>query len=392
VRRFLIGFAGGFLVGYTAWRTREALLDRRSPYPPLPADAGAYGRLRRQLMLAGMVRSLATLGLVAHGIGPALEPPLEDHRRARRIARIALGLILSSLVDLPVDYVEGFVLERRYGLSKQSAGDWFVEQLKAGGVSLVIALPLLEILASAIERAPRAWPALATVATFPLLVIANVVAPNYIAPLFNRFEPLDGTLERRLRSLAARYGAGDAQILRVDMSRQTEKANAYVTGLFGSHRIVVGDTLISRFPESAVEFVVAHELGHYASGDVWRSVFAGTAAASVILFGAQALADRGTRSLSSATGIARLLFFASALGMAAGPVLAAFSRARERAADRFALEATGDARAGIAAFTQLREQNLAEAEQPRWMELLFSSHPSLRRRIDALESYATSST
>jgi Zn-dependent protease with chaperone function len=78
--------------------------------------------------------------------------------------------------------------------------------------------------------------------------------------------------------------------------------------------------------------------------------------------------------------------------MAAGPVLAAFSRARERAADRFALEATGDARAGIAAFTQLREQNLAEAEQPRWMELLFSSHPSLRRRIDALESYATSST
>jgi STE24 endopeptidase len=392
VRRFLIGLAGGFLVGYTAVRGREAFLDRRSPYPQLPADAGAYGRLRRKLMLAGMVRSLAALGVVAYGIGPALEPSVEDHARARRIARLALGLILSSLADLPVDYVEGFVVERRYGLSKQSARDWLVEQLKAGGVSLLIALPLLEILASAIERAPRTWPALATAATFPLLVLANVVAPNYIAPLFNRFEPLDGPLERRLRSLAARYGAGDARILRVDMSRQTEKANAYVTGLFGSHRIVVGDTLIARFPESAVEFVVAHELGHYASGDVWRSVFAGTAAASVILFGAQALAARGPRALSSATGLARLLFFASALGMLAGPLLAAFSRERERAADRFALAATGDARAGIAAFAQLSEQNMAEAEQPRWMELLFSSHPSLRRRIDALESSATSSS
>lgn len=392
MRRFLIGLGGGFLVGYTAFRIREAFLDRRSPYPQLPADAGAYGRLQRQLMLAGIVRSLAALGVVAYGIGPALEPSVEDHARARRIARLALGLILSSLADLPVDYVEGFVVERRYGLSKQSARDWLVEQLKAGGVSLLIALPLLEILASAIERAPRTWPALATAATFPLLVLANVVAPNYIAPLFNRFEPLDGPLERRLRSLAARYGAGDARILRVDMSRQTEKANAYVTGLFGSHRIVVGDTLIARFPESAVEFVVAHELGHYASGDVWRSVFAGTAAASVILFGAQALAARGPRALSSATGLARLLFFASALGMLAGPLLAAFSRERERAADRFALAATGDARAGIAAFTQLSEQNMAEAEQPRWMELLFSSHPSLRRRIDALESSATSSS
>jgi STE24 endopeptidase len=392
VRRFLIGLAGGFLGGYTAWRCREALLDRRSRSPQLPSDAAAYGRLRRQLMLAGMFRSLVTLGIVAFAIGPALEPAVEDHPRARRVARIALGLALSSAADLPVDYIENFVLERRYGLSKQSGGDWFAEQLKAGGISLVIALPLLELLARAIERAPRSWPALATAATFPLLIVANVVAPNYIAPLFNRFEPLDGTLERRLRSLAARYGAGDAQILRVDMSRQTEKANAYVTGLFGSHRIVVGDTLISRFPEPAVEFVVAHELGHYASGDVWRSVFAGTAAAGVILFGAQAFAERGTRSLSSATGLARLLFFASGLGMAAGPLLAGFSRGRERAADRFALEATGDARAGIAAFTQLREQNMAEAEQPRWMELLFSSHPSLRRRIDALESSAASST
>lgn len=137
---------------------------------------------------------------------------------------------------------------------------------------------------------------------------------------------------------------------------------------------------------------MAHELGHYVSGDVWRSVFVGTSAAGALFFGAQALADRGARPLSSATGLARLLFVATALGMLAGPPLAAFSRWRERAADRFALEATSDADAGIAAFTQLREQNMAEDEQPRWMELLFSSHPSLRRRIATLKNYAAPRT
>jgi len=390
VRRFLIGIAGGFVFGYTVWRCAQALRDRIQPFGELDSDAKAYGRLRRQLMLAGMLRSLATLGVVAYGLGPRLEPPLEEHPRPRRIARIALGMAAANALDLPADYVEHFVLERRYGLSKQSARDWLADQGKTLGVSLAIGLPLLEILATAIGRAPRTWPAYATAAVFPLLLAANVVAPNYIAPLFNRFEPLEGSLERRLRALATRYGASDAMILRMDMSRQTQKANAYVTGLFGSHRIVVGDTLLAKFPETSIEFVVAHELGHYVSGDVWRSVFAGTAAAGAILFGAQHLADRGARPLSSAAGLARLFFVASGLGMGIGPLLAAFSRARERAADRFALAATSDARAGIAAFTQLREQNLAEEEQPRWMELLFSSHPSLRQRIAALQGETAS--
>jgi Zn-dependent protease with chaperone function len=243
---------------------------------------------------------------------------------------------------------------------------------------------LLEGLASAIERFPKSWPYLATAAAFPLLVLANVIAPNLIAPLFNTFKALDGPLEERLRTLAARYGAGDATILRVDMSRQTEKANAYVTGLFGSKRIVVGDTLLEHFAEPEIEFVVAHELGHFVSRDVWRGVGMGTAAAAAIFVGARLIAERGS-SLASAAGLGRLFFAASLLGLAVGPPMAAFMRSREAAADRFALAATRDAQAGIDAFVRLRTRNLAEEEQPRWMELLFSSHPSLRSRIADLE-------
>jgi Zn-dependent protease with chaperone function len=172
------------------------------------------------------------------------------------------------------------------------------------------------------------------------------------------------------------------------MSKQTEKANAYVTGLLGTKRIVIGDTLLDRFEADETIFVVAHELGHYVKGDVWRGVGLGTLAAALVFYGSRAFAQKDGSELATTSGLARLFFAMSFLGTLAGPPLSAFSRARERAADRFALEATQDASSGAAAFTRLRERNLAEDEQPKWMELLFSSHPSLRSRIDRLEAAA----
>jgi STE24 endopeptidase len=387
MRRLFIGLAGGFALGYVTVRGLQAVRDLRSPQPALQADPKAYGLLRRRLMLAGMARSLFELGALAYGPAAKLGPDDgEPEPRLRRLALLGAGLALSSLLDLAPSYVEGHVIERRYGLSKQSARDWGTEQAKGLALTLAISLPLLEGLSAVIARAPRSWPLLATACTLPLLILANVVAPNLIAPLFNTFEPLDGPLEVRLRALAARYGAGDANILRVDMSRQTEKANAYVTGLFGSKRIVLGDTLLREFEPREIEFVVAHELGHYVCRDVWRSVAAGTLAAGIIFFGARLVAGRDGSALSSASGIARTSFAASVLGLAFGPVLAALSRSRERAADEFAVEATHDAPSGADAFTRLRDQNLAEDDMPRWMELLFASHPSLGSRIARLRS------
>jgi STE24 endopeptidase len=163
-----------------------------------------------------------------------------------------------------------------------------------------------------------------------------------------------------------------------------------VTGLFGSKRIVIGDTLLDHFESRETLFVVAHELGHYVYGDVWRGVGLGTLAAGGIFFGGRAIASRGDETLANTAGLARLFFAMSLLGTLAGPVLSAFSRGRERAADRFAIEATSDAPAGAAAFTRLRERNHAEEEQPRWMELLFATHPSLRSRIERLETAGAS--
>ncbi len=206
-------------------------------------------------------------------------------------------------------------------------------------------------------------------------------------PLFNRYEPVTGDLERRIRALAARYGVGDASILRFDMSRQTKKANAFVTGVLGTERIALGDTLVEAFEDDETLFVVAHELGHYVRRDPWLGIAVGTGAIAVTLLFADAALRRTTqRGLTSAAQGARLMFYATLVQLALMPLANAVSRAMERRADRFALAATGDRDAGMRAFRRLGEQNLAEFEPPRWAELLFASHPSLASRIRALEA------
>jgi STE24 endopeptidase len=145
--------------------------------------------------------------------------------------------------------------------------------------------------------------------------------------------------------------------------------------------------LLASCGDDEIEFVVAHELGHYVHRDVWRSVAVGTVASGLMLFVAGGLARRAPdEPPGNLDALARLFFYANVVGLALGPPLAALSRSREWAADRFAVAATAEPEAGARAFTRLRERNLAEDEQPRWMELLFSSHPSLGARIRALRA------
>jgi STE24 endopeptidase len=382
MKRFALGAGSGLTAAFFAVRSLQAIRDVRSPAPRLRHDAAAYGRLRRAQMVSGIARSVAALGWFAFAAAPRIEG---KPSRVKRVAMIAGGLALDTLAGTPNDYIEDFVVERSYGLSDQTAGRWLAERAKAGAINVAVAVPVIEMLTALIERAPRTWPLGATAATVPLLILANLVVPVFIAPVFNTFEPVGGELERRIRALAERYGVGDAAILRVDMSRQTRKANAYVTGMLGTHRIVLGDTLIDSFTPAEIEFVVAHELGHYVARDTWRFVAVATSAAAVIFLASKALAGPVERP-ASVTALSRLAFYATLVSLGVTPLISAFSRSREWAADRFALQATRAPNSGIAAFTRLRDQNMAEDEQPRWMEALFATHPPLGKRIAALRA------
>lgn len=387
-RTALLGLGAGIAAGYAVARTFEAVREWRSPSPPRERDAAAYASVRRTLEVADTVRS--TIGFAAFAYGPvagALDratrgaPPWL--RPALFFAPLSLG---TALMDLPASFVSGYTLERRFGLSDQSRNGWLEEYAKGALISAGVSAFLATLLGFAVDRAPRRWPWLAGLGALPLFVAANVIVPLYVLPLFNKFEPLTGSLEERLRRLAARFGVGDAAILRMNMSKQTRKANAFVTGIGTTHRIVLGDTLIEAFPENEIEFVVAHELGHYVNKDTWRTIALGEALSLALFLIANASSRRERDELKgTALLVARLYAVMLIATQALRPLLFAFSRSREWAADRFAIAATHDAPGGAAAFRRLRDQNLADEDPPAWYELFFASHPSLRARIAALE-------
>lgn len=390
MRGFWNGWAVGFVVGYSALRLRVAWLDRATPFPVIAEpDPRTYGEARRGLMLAGVLRSTASLAMTAFIIAKPVERALQPIPRALRApAFIGFLGILDGLRDLGADYVEGHVMERTYGTSEQTARAWAADHVKAAAVGLGITMIVAGIGDAIVRKAPRRWPWIAIAATPVLLTLANVIAPTFIMPLFNTYTPLEGSLEQRIRDLAAKYGAGNAAILRFDMSRQTKKANAFVTGVFGTQRIVLADTLIEKFAEDETLFVVAHELGHYVRRDPWLSIVIGTLFTAATI-GAANRALRSTgRQLDTLGDGARFAFYASLFSTLSAPFMAAISRAVERRADVFAVDATHDPHSGARAFKRLREQNLAEDEQPKWAELLFSTHPSLKSRIARLEVQA----
>lgn len=348
-------------------------------------DSAAYGRTRRALAVAGTLRStLATLAFAYGPIAPRIERALERLPRwLRPGAFFAAVALASSAFELPVSFVEDYTIERRYGLSDQSVTAFLADWSKSTVLSVLLVGGLGLLGGVTVRRFRRTWPFFAALGMLPLLVLANLIVPVYILPLFNRFEPLRGPLETRLRALAARFGVGDAEILRMDMSRQTKKANAFVAGIGSTHRIVLGDTLIDAFEPDEITFVVAHELGHYVSRDTWRMIALAESVTAALL-GVVAAVLRNDRSGESV----RVLRIAAWLGLgmlAVRPAINAFSRSREWAADTFAITTTRDPQSGVAAFRRLRDQNLAEEEPPAWYEWIFASHPSLGKRIAALE-------
>lgn len=381
--RSLLGLATGVGFGYVAVRLVDVLF--RVPQAPSTGTTREYATLRRGLALSGTIRSLLEMASFAYGPGGRATDALAARAPAwlqpAIFASVALGV--QQIIDAPVDYIEDWSIERSFGLTDQEAADWWIDYAKSAGLSIALASVLATLAGWAIRSMPRSWPWVASCATAPLLVLANVVVPLYVLPMFNTFEPIEGPLEERLRALAARYDVGDAEILRMDMSRQTKKANAFVTGVFNTHRIVLGDTLIDAFEPDEIEFVVAHELGHYVTGDTWRSIALSQAAAMLLFFSANAMLRDDDRSRP--LFLARLVAAMSVLGTALRPVLLAFSRSREWAADEFALRATKNAASGARAFARLRDQNKAEDNVPAWFEFFYSSHPSIGDRIAALD-------
>jgi STE24 endopeptidase len=295
-------------------------------------------------------------------------------------------IVVSDLVRLPTAYWRGYVHEHRWAFSRQSFRDWLVDQLKGLAVSVVLTTGALAGLVALAHAFPGWWPLPAALGAAALLALIVFVAPVVLEPIFNRFEPLaDEDLAGGLRRLAERAEVPVRDVLVADASRRTAKANAYVSGLGRTRRVVLFDTLLEQADRPEIELVVAHELGHRRHRDVLKLtalMMAGTAAGVVLIW-----AILGSEVADPRT-IPLVLLLAGALELIALPALMALSRRMERGADRFSLELTGDLGALVTAHRNLALKNLVDLDPPRALYLFLFSHPTPPERIAAARSWA----
>jgi STE24 endopeptidase len=175
----------------------------------------------------------------------------------------AIVVTVSSLVRLPLGYWRGFVRERRWGFSTQTARAWLVDRTKGWGVSVVLVAAGWTAVVGLARAFPSGWPVVAGAVLAGAVLVLSFLMPLVFEPLFNRFEPLeDEQLAGELRNLAERARVPVRDILVADASRRTTKVNAYVSGLGRTRRVVLYDTLLQSAGEREVKLILAHELGH----------------------------------------------------------------------------------------------------------------------------------
>ncbi len=358
-----------------------------------------YNRQREWLTLFGMGwGALINLVALATGFSAWLRS------RSARVAPRWLGpeapyglaaALLSSLVSLPLSYYGGWVVEQRYGLSNQTRRAWAGEQVKGTALGLVLGLPVQHGVYYVIRRSPRWWWAILSALTIPFTIILANLAPVLIMPLFNKYEPIrDRALADRIKALAAAQGVTISDVLQMDMSKQTRKANAFFTGVGNTKRIVLGDTLLNEFTADEIEVVLAHELGHQVHSDLWKLIGLGAVTTALTAWavdrlGGPLIARYGRRfGLDPARGVGDvaalplLSLLLNALSLVLLPIQNGISRNLiERPADRYALDLTGKHEAFIGAMEKLGRMNLADPQPPLLVKWFLHGHPTLTERI-----------
>lgn len=182
----------------------------------------------------------------------------------QQLALLAAFALISGLIDLPSSYYQTFVIEQRFGFNKMTVGLWLGDLLKGAAMGAIIGLPIVAVILWLMGAAGRWWWLWAWAVWMGFNILLMVVYPTFIAPLFNKFKPLeDETLKARVQALMQRCGFSAKGLFVMDGSRRSAHANAYFTGFGASKRVVFFDTLLQKLSADEVDAVLAHELGHF---------------------------------------------------------------------------------------------------------------------------------
>jgi len=299
----------------------------------------------------------------------------------------AVVSIVVTLAELPFGYGR-YLHDRHWGLSTQSAASFFTDVAKGAGFQVILSAVTALAFFGIVRALPRGWPAVAAGFGIVLTVLLVYVLPVIYEPLFNRFTPVSTDVRERVLAIADQAGVKVGDVLVADASRRTTRQNAYVSGLGATKRVVLYDTLLARSSPKEIDLVVAHELSHVAHKDVLKGTAIGAfGAVLAVLLIWRLLAWEALRSWIGVAGPGdprALPFLALVLAVASFvtlPILNAYSRRIEAAADRSAIEITKDPPTAIQVEQSLARSNLADLEPNPLVYRVFFTHPSTLERI-----------
>jgi len=322
-------------------------------------------------------------------IAQAIEPGL-----TRSVAIVVAVAAIGHILDLPFSLANAFWLEARFGFNRLTLRMFFRDEAKSAALQLALGVPLLYGMFALLRALPDGWWLLAYVAFMTLTIAMTVIYPTLIAPLFNKFTPLDeGSTKRRMEDLLAKCGFEAKGLYVMDASTRSTHGNAYFSGFGKAKRIVFFDTLLEKHSLEEVESILAHELGHYKFGHVRQLILQAAAIAfvgfAVLHWAFSAGVFASWFGLPNDPGVVliALLFVKEPVTHVLSPLLSWRSRRAEFEADDFAKQMVGK-EPMISALTRLARDNLATLTPDALYARFYYSHPPVPARVAHLRGAA----
>ncbi len=310
----------------------------------------------------------------------------------RGLLLIALVGLLTTLIDLPFDLYRTFVIEQRFGFNKSTPALFFADLAKSLAVGALLLLPLAALIIWLIRELGETWWLYAWAVTVAYGLFVQFIAPTVIAPLFNKFSPMeDPELKERVERLLERCGFKVKGLMKMDGSRRSAHGNAYFTGFGNSKRIVFFDTLLAQLNPAEVEAVLAHELGHFKLKHIVKRMVLSSAMSLAFFWLLGFLmaqpwffSSLGVNSPSPAMALVLFMFVLPPFTFLLQPLGAMLSRKHEFEADQYAAQ-HASARDLVSALTKLYRDNASTLTPDPLHSAFYDSHPPAVARIARLQ-------
>lgn len=364
---------------------------------PDTPEAREYNRIKRRLTVADvLVNFFFLVALLATGFNGSLRD--WAYRGAGQSYSLAVFfyvvmlLVLSKALSIGLDYYS-FRVEHQFNLSNQRIRSWAWDEVKGWLIGVVIATIIVEMIYNIIRLAPFKWWIVVWLVYNGLAILFAQIAPVVLFPLFYKFRPLENDeLAKRLIRLSERAGTRVRGVYEWKLSEKSKKANAALAGLGATRRIIIADTLLQDFTPEEIEAVLAHELGHHVHKHILKSIglqvgisFFGFWVVAEVL---QVAVDRGVfLTMHDFASLPLIVLMATVTSFLLMPLMNAYSRQKEREADRYSLQSIPQVEPFITSMNKLADSNLAERSPSRIVEIWFHSHPPIAKRIAAAEAW-----